>query len=261
MIDFHTHIFPEKIAGRTLSFLSERCHTKPYTDGTADGLLASADQAGIGLSVALPVVTNPDQFDSINRFARQISGKQLLSFGGIHPDNTNLREKLIGLKQSGICGIKLHPAYQGTDFNDIRYKRILSLASELELIITVHAGFDPGYPGENYCSTKMILEVIRDVRPERLVLAHMGGFMRWDDVERDLAGSPVWLDTAVVFGVIAEEQFIRLSRKHGTDRILFATDSPWSSQKESVECLQQMALSDHEKSLIFEENARKLLTF
>lgn len=30
IIDFHTHIFPEKIAGRTLDYLKEICQTEPY---------------------------------------------------------------------------------------------------------------------------------------------------------------------------------------------------------------------------------------
>ena len=41
IIDFHTHIFPEKIAGRTLDYLKEICQTEPYTDGTAKDLIRS----------------------------------------------------------------------------------------------------------------------------------------------------------------------------------------------------------------------------
>ena len=44
--------------------------------------------------------------------------------------------------------------------------------------------------------------MIREVQPERLILAHMGGFRRWDEVEEYLVGEDVWFDTAVVFGVI-----------------------------------------------------------
>ena len=47
MIDFHTHIFPEKIAEKTLKFLASRCHIDPYTDGTAPGLSASTKEAGL----------------------------------------------------------------------------------------------------------------------------------------------------------------------------------------------------------------------
>ena len=106
----------------------------------------------------------------------------------------------------------------------------------------------------------MAREVIDDVRPEKLVLAHMGGFLRWDEVERELVGRNVWFDTAVVFGKIADGQFIRICRQHGIDRILFATDSPWSGQRESVEYLQKMDMTEDEKKQIFTENAKKLLT-
>ena len=96
MIDFHTHIFPEKIASKTLDFLESRCHTHPYTNGMASGLLASTREAGLEFSVVLPVVTKPSQFDSINRFAQKMQdpGEGLLSFGGIHPDNEDYKEKL-----------------------------------------------------------------------------------------------------------------------------------------------------------------------
>lgn len=260
MIDFHTHMFPDKIAAKTLDFLSGRCKTVPFTNGTAAGLAQSTEAAGLHCSVALPVVTNPAQFESINRFAAQHREGKILSFGGIHPDNSDYKEKLTYLKNNGFRGIKLHPDYQGTFFNDIRYKRILSFASELGLIVSVHAGFDPGYPDCVHCTPAMAREVIDDVRPEKLILAHMGGFLRWDEVEQELVGRDVWFDTAVVFGKIPDGQFIRICRQHGTDRILFATDSPWSGQKESVEYFQKMDMTEDEKKYIFTENVKKLLT-
>lgn len=260
IIDFHTHIFPEKIAGKTLDFLSGRCQTIPFTDGTAKGLLQSADSAKIDLSIALPVVTKPSQFESINRFASHICESKLLSFGGIHPDSTDYKTELRTIKESGLVGIKLHPAYQETDFCDIKYKRILSYAEELELITVVHAGFDPGYPDKIYCTPAMAKEVIEEVHPEKLVLAHMGGYRCWDEVEKHLAGTNVFFDTAVVLGEMEEEQFIRICRNHGIEKILFATDSPWAGQKESIDRLNAFQLTKEEKKKIFSENARNLLT-
>lgn len=259
MIDFHTHIFPEKIAEKTLKFLASRCHIDPYTDGTAPGLSASTKEAGLEMSVILPVVTKPSQFQSINRFAMQFQEGSLLSFGGIHPDNEDYKEKLKELKHMEFKGIKLHPDYQETFIDDIRYKRIISYASELDLIVSVHAGFDPGYPDCIHCPPQKALDVIRDVQPQKLVLAHMGGFMMWDEVEAYLTGENIWMDTAAVFGHIPEEQFVRIVRAHGADRILFATDSPWGGQKEFAEYFRNLPLSDEEKEAIARENARKLL--
>ena len=38
IIDFHTHVFPDKIAKSTLDFLAERGGVQPSTDGTKIGL-------------------------------------------------------------------------------------------------------------------------------------------------------------------------------------------------------------------------------
>ncbi len=261
MIDFHTHIFPDKIAEGTLHFLSERCHVAPFTNGTADGLEESTKKAGLALSVAMPVVTKPSQFESINRFASQFRGEDgILSFGGIHPDCADYKKELLLLKEMGFKGIKLHPDYQETFFNDLKYKRIISFASELGFVVSVHAGYDPGYPDRVHCTPKMAREVLDEVKPPKLVLAHMGGFKRWDEVEEHLVGQDVWLDTAVVFGEISDGQFIRICRNHGPDKILFATDSPWSGQKEAVAYFSGMDLTEEEKRLILTENAKKLLT-
>ena len=34
VIDFHTHMFPDKIADKTITFLAEVCQIPPQTDGT-----------------------------------------------------------------------------------------------------------------------------------------------------------------------------------------------------------------------------------
>ena len=49
---------------------------------------------------------------------------------------------------------------------------------------------------------RQILRIIDEIRPEKFVLAHMGNWGLWEDVERDLAGAPVWFDTAFAIAVI-----------------------------------------------------------
>ena len=43
-----------------------------------------------------------------------------------------------------MLGIKIHPAYQNTDIDDIKMMRIIDFASEQGLIILTHAGIDIG---------------------------------------------------------------------------------------------------------------------
>ena len=56
-----------------------------------------------------------------------------------------------------------------------------------------------------------------------------------------------------------DEDFVRLCRKHGTDRILFATDSPWQDQADYISRINAMEFSDAEKEKIFAGNAMSLL--
>ena len=144
IIDFHTHMFPDKIAGSTIEYLAgiiEQAH--PYTDGTYAGLKHVTEESRVDISIALPIVTKPKQFETVNRFAANYQKGNIISFGSIHPDSEDYKSKLKFIRELGLKGIKFHPDYQETNFNDIRYKRIISYASELGLIIVTHAGMDP----------------------------------------------------------------------------------------------------------------------
>lgn len=266
MIDFHTHIFPDKIAAAALAKLSSVIGFQPDTNGCADGLRASMEEAGIDVSVVLPVVTDIRQFDSILRFASFLNEtydsakeRRLISLAGIHPDDPDYKSRLQLIRQEGFAGIKLHPNYQNVTFHDIRMKRLLYAASELDLVIVTHAGFDPYTPNEEFCTPDMILDVLKDVAPRKLVAAHLGSNENYTEAEEKLCGQDLYLDTSYSIAHTQEEQFIRMVRKHGADKILFATDTPWAGQKECVTILKECALTDSEKKLIFSENAKKLL--
>jgi len=70
IIDFHTHIFPDKIAEATIEHLQNKANIKPYTDGTLKSLTFSMKNAGIDYSVVLPIATVPKQTESINHDKR-----------------------------------------------------------------------------------------------------------------------------------------------------------------------------------------------
>ncbi|MCH5265940.1 MAG: amidohydrolase family protein [Lachnospiraceae bacterium] len=269
IIDAHTHIYPEKIVKKAIAKLEANSGIPAKVNGLKSGLTASMKEAGVDYSVLLPVATSPRQVDSINEEAGQTnaSAKEtgLLSFGGIHPDTPNYKEVLKRIQALGLKGIKLHPDYQETFFDDIRYKRIVAAATELGLYIMVHAGEDIGLPDPIHCRPKQVREVLAETESDRLILAHMGGWRLWDEVEEQLAGEKVYFDTAFstdsveATGMLGKEEFVHLVRAHGADRIVFGTDSPWSGQKENVEWLRQTSLTEEEKEKIFAGNMRKIL--
>lgn len=265
VVDFHTHIFPGKIAAQTIAYLEEKAHIKSFCDGTEEGLVKSMETAGVDVSVVLPVVTKPEQFHTINKFAAQLNEKyrnrqtRLWSFGGIHPDSPDYKGELRAIKDLGLLGIKLHPDYQDTNFDDIKYMKILDYASELGLVSVVHAGIDVGFPDNVRCTPRQIRKVVDKVAPKNLVLAHYGSFNMWEEVEELLAGKEVYLDTSFTVGYLKDEVFLNILKKHGADRILFATDSPWSGQKESLEYIRSLVIDKEELDKILGQNAAKLI--
>ena len=222
---------------------------------------------GIDISVVLPVVTTPHQYDSILRFASQINeenaGKKehrLLSLGGIHPDCEDIPGKIAQLVREGFKGIKLHPHYQGVAFDDIRYLRILDEASAQGLFVLTHAGYDPVAPDHDYCSVDMIMNALSQITPYRLILAHLGSNCNYQESLDRLCGLNVYMDTGYSLSNIPDDLFVRMVHKHGADKILFATDCPWAHPDVFLRRIQDLTgLSQEEKELILYENASVLL--
>jgi predicted TIM-barrel fold metal-dependent hydrolase len=281
MIDMHTHVFPPKIAAAALNKLSLLSHTVPQLDGTAEGLAASMEKAGVDWSIVLPVATSARQVPHINdssaRLNEAMGGRGIFSFGCIHPDCDNYRQELANVAALGLKGVKIHPVYQEVDLDDVRYLRILERAGELGLLVVTHAGEDIGYPGVVRCSPEMVQQAVTQVGPVKLILAHMGGWREWRRVCELLAGTQVFLDTSYSHGSIipledgyykpedlplmSEREFLEMVHIFGPERILFGTDSPWRSQKEDIAWLSALPLSQPDKDAILGGNARRLLGF
>ena len=171
----------------------------------------------------------------------------------------------------------IHPVYQGVDFDDIRTLRILDRAAELGLIVLSHSGLDVGFPGVVHVTPRMVRSALDQVGPMTLILAHMGGWRNWDQVEELLPDTSVYLDTSYSLGDLAplddgfylpedlpmmpQEQFLRMVRTFGPHRILFGTDSPWQSQTDAVAAIRALPLSQEEQDGILGGNAQKLLNF
>lgn len=262
IIDFHTHIFPEKIAGKTIESLENLSGIKASTNGTLEGLLASMERTGVDMSVIMPVATKPSQMESINAYAKEICDMypgKLISFGGIHPDCEDYKSELNHIKELGLQGIKIHPDYQRVMIDDVRFMNIIEYASELGLVILTHAGIDIGLPEPVHCPPQKMRKVIDKIKPEKMIVAHYGGWKQWQEVYEYLAGENVYLDTAFTFDYIEKEMFLKILQKHGEDKILFATDSPWSHATRDIQAVNNMPLADSIKQKIFSENAKKLL--
>lgn len=273
IIDFHTHVYPDPMAARIMAALSDVPGVQGHTDGTLKGLLDSMERSGVDKSIILPVNTRKGQFDTVNKFAKHINDTcdNLISFGGIHPDDDDIPAKFDHLRENGFKGVKIHPDYTETFIDDERYINIVIEAQKHGFIVVTHAGKDPAYstihcpPDKGRAMLDRVYAATGFTEPF-FVFAHLGGNRLFSDVEKYLVGQNCYIDISCSFRDLGDfsdttdEQIVRVIKNHGVDRILFATDSPWNDQKAYIERFRKLeGLTDHEKDMIFGLNAARLL--
>ncbi len=272
LIDFHTHIFPEKIAERSIAALIAGIQREQGADyknadgsplvfrpATLEGLLESMPESGVDRSICLPIATKPSQTESINRYAESIRSGNALSLGTLHPADPEAEQVLESLAARGFKGIKLHLQFQQYDIDSPEVLKILQKAEELGLLVVFHAGADIGLPPPVYTSPAKIRHALDYVDGSNLIAAHLGGWAQWDDVEQYLVGTNINMDTAYIRLFITPEQCLRIIRKHGAEKIVFGSDSPWENPADTVRFLQGIGLTDRELALITHQNALRLL--
>jgi len=259
IVDFHVHCFTDELAEKALDTLSRRAGIPPRVDGTVKGIRDSMKESGVDYSVLLPIATKPSQTQVINNWAASVCGDGIIAFGSIHPDNDDWKNELKRIKDLGLKGIKFHPDYQLFYIDDKKMYPIYEYLFSLDLILVFHAGLDIGLPEPYHCTPDRLYKLARDFGGAKIVAAHMGGFSCWEEVEKYLVGTDIYFDTSYSFDHIGDEQAKRIIQNHGYEKILFATDSPWTDQKEEISKLRNLKLGVEAENAILGANACKLL--
>lgn len=261
IIDFHTHAFSDKIVEKAMGSLTQTSGIKPYTNGTIKGLLAHMDECGVDKSVVLPIATKPAQQKIINSWAKEIMSDRIYPFGSVHPDAEDACDELEQIKKSGLYGIKLHPDYQNFFADDEKAYPIYEKCQMLGLPVLFHAGYDPLSPDKVHGKPKAFAQVHNDFPNLTMILAHLGGMYRWEQVERYIAGTDgeVYLDISFTAGEIGRKILERIINKHGADRILMASDCPWDSPANEISMIKKLDISEDDKKKILYKNAARLL--
>lgn len=265
VIDFHTHIFPEKIAERALESLKagmlreqDYC-IEPCFNGTADGLVELLNEANVDIAVTMPIATKPQSVESINTFAKQINHKKIISFATVHPMCENYTDMLKRIADAGFKGIKMHPEFQSFYIDSKESIDIIKTAEQLGLYVLIHAGEDIGMPPPVHCTPQGIKNVLTCVSGKNIVAAHLGGYRMWDDVEKYLVGTQIYMDTAFISRFISADQCCRIIKLHGSEKILFGSDAPWENPADTLRFVMSLNLNENELENVTHRNAEKIL--
>ena len=226
IIDFHTHIYPNRIAEKASQATGNFYGIKPSFNGTSEELLSVGRKAGISRFVLLPVATKSDNVRHINKFIcdEVATHDKFYGFGTLHADCDNLFDETDFIIKSGMRGIKLHPDTQGFNTDDKRLFEIFDyIQGKIPLLI--HCGdkrFDFSHP-------------------------------------RRLKNEDCYLDISSTMMFLPQEQVEHYIHSYGADRILFGTDYPlWNPVKE-VASFKTLHLTYGEYEKIAYKNALEIL--
>ena len=94
----------------------------------------------------------------------------------------------------GLKGIKFHPEYQSFILDDIKMLRVFDYAVSRGLFCC-STRIRPRHAAPYKSNPQRFANLIKGTEGGTIVAAHYGGQEQWDDVERYLAGTDIYLDT------------------------------------------------------------------
>lgn len=261
IIDFHAHVYPEKVAAKILPAAKKKLKVAVPGTGSPEDLRARMKSSGIDCSVLLALAKGRNDVSALNRWVESVSGNSLIAFGAVHPFMDNIEEELDRLAAHGIKGVKMMPLLQEVYPDDPNCRKLYEAVIKQGMILVTHAGRDPLDREEVFGTPERFSRVIESYPDLKLVLAHLGGLGMYDEVRRYLlsTGKNVYFDTAYVSFYLKEDEISSLIKDIGSDRVLFGSDYPWEDPGRAAEIIRGLDLSDSEKESILSKTAIRLL--
>lgn len=257
IIDFHAHIYPEKIAEKATKNVGSFYNLAMTYSGLPEELIARGSKVGVEKYIVHSTATKPEQVESINNYIIDQINKhpEFIGFGTIHPDYKDFEKELTRIKEAGLKGVKFHPDFQQFQFDDPKLSPIYETLAKLDIPVLTHAG-DKRF---DFSGPKRISNVL-DKHPDLTVIAaHFGGYTEWDKSMEYLVGKNVYFDTSSSLFVLSVDEAMNMIRKHGVDKFLFGTDFPMWDHEDELSRFNKLPLTEEEREMILYKNAVKLL--
>lgn len=258
LIDFHAHIYPQKVAPKSTVAIGHFYDDSPIEgDGTAEGLIESGKKIGVSHYVVHSAATKASQVSVINNFIMEQCAihPDFVGFGTMHPDFENPAEELQRIKSAGFKGIKLHPDFQQFKIDDPVMNPIYEALTGLDMVVLFHTGdyrFDFSGPAR-------VRNLRRNFAKLKIVAAHFGGYTQWQESFDILNGVDVFFDTSSSLWKMPPELARKFISRHGSDRFLFGSDFPMWTHEGELERFKQLKLTGKEEENILWKNAKDLL--
>ncbi|MDR2185924.1 MAG: amidohydrolase family protein [Treponema sp.] len=256
VIDFHAHIYPEKIAAKAAASISGFYAIPVSKAGTVECLLECGRRDGIGRFVVFSAAAVPGQVQSINNYIAETAAVhgEFTGFGTLHRDMQNPGAEIRRITDLGLKGIKLHPDMQRFNIDDEKMMDIYALL-EGRLPVIFHTG-DYRYP---YSHPARLARVLDQFPRLVAVAAHFGGWSLFDLALEYLRDRFCYFDVSSSIPFLGASRAEELIHIYGAERFLFGSDYPMWDPGSCLREFMGLNLSDGEQELILWKNAMRLL--
>jgi len=225
---------------------------------TVDNLLRAMKKNGVDYSVVLPIEPYRLTEENIKVCKKH---KNILTFASVHPKDPEKMEKLRRYMKLGCRGLKIHPVIQGIHPSDPSVLELMEEYQKYNLPVLFHTGESTYYVTQSeerraYARLQNYEEVISSFPRINFILGHMGQMERETALEMGEKFKNVCMDTTLqpVEGV--QDAIKRL----GADRVLYASDYPFSVQDVHIRIINKVAEDDAQlKEKLFHKNAERLI--
>jgi len=257
VIDFHNHIFPQKIAAKVVNQLGNYYGMEMHGTAEIDNLLMLSKKAGMHKLVIHSTATKVEQVEVINTYLGEVVQEQkgyFIGFGTLHPDFEDIESELNRMEKMGLQGLKFHPDFQRFEIDCDKMFRIYDIVGN-RFPILMHTG-DKNY---DFSSPKRMRRALDNFPNVTFVAAHFGGYSKWDEAFEYLVGQNIYFDTSSSLDMLPDEDAVRMIRQHGAEKILYASDYPIVTHEYCLERFLKLDLTNEEREKILYRNAVDLL--
>jgi predicted TIM-barrel fold metal-dependent hydrolase len=256
IIDFHSHIYPEKIAAKAVDSIGGFYKIPMRGKGTPEDLLERGRRGGVDRFVVFSAAGTPAQVERINGYIAAVCGEhpEFTGFGTLHRDMEDPAGEIGRIVKLGLKGIKFHPDMQQFNIDDEKMMSIYALL-EGRLPVIFHTG-DYRYSWSHPSRLARVLDAFPGLVT---VAAHFGGWSLYDLALEYFRDRSCYLDLSSSIPYLGIKRTEELIGIYGADRILFGSDYPMWDPAAELEQFHRLNLSMEDREKILGGNALRIL--
>jgi predicted TIM-barrel fold metal-dependent hydrolase len=293
IVDVHAHVFPQSLRERRPELLAaEPTFGELYANpaavmATAGEVLASMDEAGVDRTVICNFAWRDEALiEQTNDYilgAAAKSGGRLIPFVSVYfpPDagahgraeteeapagaRGGVRTQVRQLAADGARGIgEIRPEHSGYNLANSDEADLLAwAASAFDLPLLCHASEPVGhaYPGKGGLPLDALYAFAKSAVGVTIIAAHWGGGLPFYALMPEVreALEHVYFDTAASHLLYDPQVYRRVIDLVGSEKVLFGSDFPLTSQRSALDRLRDAGLTEAEVAAISGGNAARLL--